>query len=318
MRRLSLALGLIALTSVLGGANRSLAQQPSRKLAPGVLTVIPVDRQERELATGPVAIPEIPGKDWTPALTSKSDTVFERAKVVTLRRGVWNLEFAFKPLRTIMVDVPQASGKMQRKQIWYLVYRVKNVGYHIAPAPEVDEFQHTTYDVKEVNHSVRFFPTFVLETHDLKENVSYLDRVIPAALEPIREREKIDTPLYNSAEISSVEIPWSEPPTDHSVWGVATWEDVDPQVDFLSIYVKGLTNAYDYRQPSDPVIPGEPPSKFKMKTLQLNFWRPSDSRLDASAEIRYGVPHSANDSEQAAFLAHYGLTEPLDHLWVYR
>jgi hypothetical protein len=102
------------------------------------------------------------------------------------------------------------------------------------------------------------------------------------------------------------------------LWGVATWEDVDPRIDFLSIFVKGLTNAYDYRQPADPAIAGEPPSKFKMKTLQLNFWRPSDSQAEGAAEIRYGVPKSADPIKQAEFIAPYGLTEPLDHLWVYR
>ena len=36
----------------------------------------------------------------------------------------------------------------------------------------------------------------------------------------------------------------STPEEDNSVWGLATWEDVDPRVDFFSVYIKGLTNAY--------------------------------------------------------------------------
>jgi hypothetical protein len=301
MRRISIAFFGLSLVGGLLGAASAGAQQPSRQLAPGVLTVIPVEAEEEELATGPIALPEIPGKDWMPELTAKSDTIFERAKLITLRRGVWNLEFAFKPLRTITVDVPQASGRMERKLIWYLVYRVKNVGYHMEPDPKIDSFGHTTYEVKEVNRSVRFFPSFILETHDLDQNTSYLDRVIPAAIDPIREKEKIDTPLYHSANISQQNIPWSEPPADESVWGVAMWEDVDPRVDFLSIFVKGLTNAYDYRQDTDPAVPGEPPSRFKMKTLQLNFWRPSDDRNE-DAEIRYGVPKSADQADFSFFV----------------
>ncbi len=53
----------------------------------------------------------LPELDWQPNFEAKSRTVFERSRVVVLRRQVWNLEFAFKPVRTIIVDVPQPTDE---------------------------------------------------------------------------------------------------------------------------------------------------------------------------------------------------------------
>ena len=49
-------------------------------------------------------------------------------------RDVWCLQFAFKKVRIVDVDVPNDSGHFDRKKVWYLVYNVKNLG----PA-ELDE-----------------------------------------------------------------------------------------------------------------------------------------------------------------------------------
>ena len=51
------------------------------------------------------------------------DPAFDWAKDVTFRHDVWVLRFRFKPMRMMWVDVPQPSGFMQRKLIWYMVYR---------------------------------------------------------------------------------------------------------------------------------------------------------------------------------------------------
>ena len=70
---------------------------------------------------------------WTPHHDAQSRTLYEMAKSVRFRRDVWCLELSFKPLRMIWVDVPQPSGKMQRKLLWYLVYRVRNTGVGLSP-----------------------------------------------------------------------------------------------------------------------------------------------------------------------------------------
>jgi hypothetical protein len=43
-------------------------------------------------------------------------------------RDVWCLQFTFRPVRIIEVDIPNASGYFDRKKVWYLLYFVENLG----------------------------------------------------------------------------------------------------------------------------------------------------------------------------------------------
>src|SRR6187431_3107978 len=101
------------------GLKPALADDNAGWVERGVLKVIPPAALEGETFTDPIELHEIrkglPGIDYTPNFEAKSKTVFERAKEATLRRTVWSLEFSFKPVRMVMVDVPQPEGKMKRK-----------------------------------------------------------------------------------------------------------------------------------------------------------------------------------------------------------
>jgi len=305
-----------------------LAQETApRNLAPGVLTVIPPAGEERETFTGPVALVEIvagmPDLQWTPHFASKSNTLHEKAKRVIFRRPVWCFEFSFKPLRMIPVDVPQPTGKMQRKLIWYFVYRVKNNGYDLQPAGSPDKWGHATYAVDDdiTIEPLRFFPQFVLRSFEFDKE--YLDRVIPAAQRAIQEREDPGTGirLLNSVEMTRERIPVSDGRVDKSVWGVAMWEDVDPRIDFFSVFVQGLTNAFQFVDPPGAFQPGAEPGTgrvFRTKSLRLNFWRPGDALLEHEREIRYGVPVDPDPKIQQEILDRFGIKQRLDHLWVYR
>ena len=205
---------------------------------------------------------------WNPNFTPKSDTIQEKAAKVTIRHNVWNLELAFKPLRMVHVDIPQTTGKMQRKLIWYMVYRVRNLGGHLNPVP-VAEKPNTTETIDQVmrtfkpeavdqvlnagaaapSNTIRFFPHFVLESPEVGK--AYLDRIIPAAMPVIQLREMRGAKLYNSVEISQVSIPVVPRDGGPGLWGVVTWEDVDPQIDFFSIYVQGITNAFRLEPSAD-------------------------------------------------------------------
>ncbi|MFO7901114.1 MAG: hypothetical protein ACQESR_18155 [Planctomycetota bacterium] len=296
----------------------------SRKYAPGVLTLIPPDQQYEETYSGPSPLVEVtqglPETNWDPHYTAKSRTVFEKSKRTVLRREIWCLEFAFKPLRTIHVDVPQASGKMQRKLIWYLVYRVRYVGEDLDPEPTTDKWDRTFYQPSLVSREHQyFFPRFVLETHEFDK--SYQDRIIPAAKEPIQQREVDGDALLNTVEISQTPIPLSTPENPHEVWGVVTWEDVDPRVDFFSVFVRGLTNAYKPVDSPDSFEPGDEPGTnrdFLAKTLRLNFWRPGDGVREHEDRISFGVPYSRDPVRQKEILSAYGLKERLDYQWTYR
>ncbi len=318
-RLISFALVLVTSASTVGAVSAQ-----SRSYAPGVLTVIPPEPQYEETYSGPLELVEIakgqPELDWAPNYAAKSRTVFEMSRLVVLRREVWNLEFAFKPLRVIYVDVPQESGKMQRKLIWYLVYRVRYLGGDMAPEPTKDAWGRETFTGSPVSREGRyFFPQFLLESHDFSK--SYQDRIIPAARQAIQDREVRGEELLNSVEISQSPIPLSTNDDPHEVWGVATWEDIDPRIDFFSVFVKGLTNAYKPVDVPDVYKPGEPPGtgrELLAKTLQLNFWRPGDTIDEAEDQIFFGVPYSTDPARQFEIISSFGLKERLDYLWVYR
>ncbi len=315
-----LAVVVLQLTSTLSSAQN--VGEP-RKLAPRVLTVIPVEPEEAETVSGPRAVVEvvrgIADLEWNPHFSPESVTLREIAKRTIYRRTIWNLEFSFKPLRMIRVDIPQSNGRMRRKLIWYLVYRVRNSGGHLEPVAKEDDFGNRTFDPEPVDYGLHFFPHFVLETKTQKK--AYLDQLIPIAIEPIQQREDPNTKLYNTVSIGEVDLKPNNDPNDHGVWGVATWQDIDPRIDFFSIYVQGLTNAYQFEDPEGAFSEGDPPGtgrKYTLKTLQLNFWRPGDSIQEHEDEIRFGVPVETDSDRQKDVLSQYGLQKRLDYLWLYR
>lgn len=295
-----------------------------------------------ETFSGPVPLVEVPIElesiEYAPQLHPKSATAYERAKAVTLRRTIWNLEFSFKPMRMIYVDIPQPSGKMQRKLVWYMVYRVRNLGGHLKPVEVVETIdkasepatQHITFKTEPTDEvelfgktttSLRFFPHFVLASTEYDKE--YLDRVIPAALAPIKAREfpGREVQLHNSLTISEVPLLKSDDMNDNSVWGVVTWIDVDPKIDYYLVYVQGLTNAYQFEDPMGAFKKGDAPGtgrKFLKKTLQLNFWRPGDTVDPHEEEIRYGCRIDPDEADQKAILAEFGIDKPVDYIWRYR
>lgn len=326
-----------------------------RRLAPGVVTTIPATPEKDETFTGPRPMVEITvGREvnaWEPEFTATSDTLQEIASRTVYRRRIEQLEFSFKPLRMIEVDFPQPDGTVHRKLIWYFLYRLRNTGHHLQPVAgtfaaddelrlqldrddlalfelEGDDestwvFPQTRLGTQEVNLSIACVPTFVLEVHDEGQTSmkGYLDRIIPNALEPIRQREDPNLELLNSVQISEQRIEVSTDQEDRSVWGVAMWEDVDPTSDFLSIYIQGLSNAYRWDDPEGGWQPGDEPGagrELTYKTLQLNFWRPGDALFEHDEEIHYGLPLLADEKETNRLLGVYGIEEPLDYLWIYR
>ncbi len=297
----------------------SPAVQP-RKLALGVLRVIQPEIQVTETFTGPDKLVELATQrqlDWTPHFAAKTRALYRRAQEVTLRREVWAFEFAFKPLRVVMVDIPQPSGRMQRKPVWYMVYRVRYRGGNLAPQKQEDGTVAPV--VTEHPQGRIFFPQFLLTAHELKE--TYFDQVIPAAMEVITKREKPDGPLHDSVTIASKPIPLTREEDAPGVWGVAMWQDVDPRIDFLSIDVKGLTNAYRPVDPPGAYKPGDPAGTGRQllsKTLRLYFWKPGDSVEETEDEVHFGIPVEEDPDRQADLLRVYGVQRRVDYEWVYR
>jgi hypothetical protein len=277
---------------------------PFRKLAPGVMIAIPPDRDVGETVSRHDLI-EI----------SSAKPEYDWAKNVPFHRQVWSLEFKCKPVRMIWVDLPQPSGKMQRKLIWYMVYSVTNPGKTMSPVEDLpvpynDELatKHNVYEVKEESKPIRFIPEFLLEGRDsLKDNVGFVkvypDRVIPLAVGAIQMREDPKRRLLTTVEMSQTAEKSRQIAPGQTLWGAATWEDIDPRIDRFSVYVLGLTNAYRWIDPPGEYKAGDPPGKGRIllrKTLKLNFWRPSDEYFEHEEEIHYGIPGG------------------VDYQWVYR
>jgi hypothetical protein len=271
-------------------------KSPYRQLAPGVM-----------ISIDPMQMVEETTSQHDVVGVLAVDPKFDWAKDIDFHYDVWALKFQFKPMRMIWVDVPQTSGRIQRKLIWYMVYSVTNSGKVLHPTQDADLPYDTVekrqlFDVKSVDRAVQFTPEFVLEGHQrMKEDEgftkAYPDRVIPVAMDPIRLREDPKRKFLTSVEMCR-DIAVGE-----TVWGIATWEDVDPRIVRFSVYVFGLTNSYRWKdtpteyKAGDPVLKGR---KLYKKTLKLNFWRPSDPYYEHEEEIRYGVP------------------EGVDYEWVYR
>ena len=299
-----------------GGEDVQLTS-PYRRLAPGVESTIPPDVEPEEIVmhhpmTSLLANAEL---EWEPNFWPQSRTLRGMAETADFYREAWGLQFSFKPLRMIEVDIPQSSGRVQRKRIWYMVYRVTNTGARLAPVEADDGIIRAEPTEPQ---PVTFYPQFILESHDRDRDgnriyKAYLDRILPTAVAAIQQREDPNRELLTTVEMSGREIPVSTGNVQQSLWGVATWEDVDPQIDFFSIYVSGLSNAYKWRDPQTGISADDPPltgRRFFRKTLQLNFWRPGDDIDEHEEEIRFGAPVDKADL--------YGSKEGLAYRWVYR
>jgi len=282
-----------------GAIARAQEQVPKgyRRLTAGALTVIPADAS----ADDPLQRADIPEitrgyaeRAWEPRQAPPGSTLVGRGRNRDFLRDIWCLEFAFKPPRQIDVDIPAPDLRMRRKRIWYMVYRVRNTGGRRVVGADGDLTQLAT---EAVSVPVRFLPHFVMESVEgltAEEGTysyrAYLDRVIPAAVAAIRAREFRDTPdfpLLDSAGMAAAEIP-----PGGERWGVATWEDVDPRIDFFAIFVRGLTNAIRWRPRADATfspesVPGAG-MEYALESLRLDFWRPGDDRDEQAEEMSIG------------------------------
>jgi hypothetical protein len=155
------------------------------------------------------------------------------------------------------VDIP---GRGQ-KTIWYVRYEVWNR----TGAPRF------------------FIPTFELVT----DREVFRDQVLPAVQNQIA---KVEDPtgyydVKNSVTIAAEAIPPSKPDANpRYVTGVAIFPDVAekaPDLTKFSIFVTGLSNGWA-EDPQTHIV--------KRKTLQLNFRRFADARVQSSEVIRFQPP----------------------------
>jgi hypothetical protein len=317
MLRPSLAIfGLVSLTWGLG---ESAAQTKPRDLAPGVLKVVPLAVDTADSQSLRMPLPDLDAKVYQPNSFSGAETLSGRTRDVVLFRDVWQYEFAFLGLRQIELDVPVSKSAVARKNVWYLVYRVRNVGKTVSYDRITDQLVKTeqheiVYDRSEVDPSTlpgRFFPllTLVGWVHSPQtgkyQRVEYTDSVLPTAVRQIQLEEDAGTELLDSVELARRELPKAEGKADGAVWGVATWVDVDPRIDYASVRIQGLTNAYRIVNNADGS------KSFRFRQLQLNFYRPGDILRESEDAISPGVPLVDSPREQVEIAQRYELPGPL-------
>ncbi|MBL8892036.1 MAG: hypothetical protein JNL67_18825 [Planctomycetaceae bacterium] len=301
-----------------GQSNRASAQEGpaeetgSRTLADGVLTVVPPHIDVNEGVVYPRPFAGLNSPNYTPKHLPNSQTLAGRTTGVTRYRDTWQLEFAFKELRYLEVKLPLPDGNTQAAGVCYMIYRVRNLDQHLsfqANEAGAELSPNVATPLANLDPSTlpgRFFPAFQLEGWIEEPNGDYVqrayrDRVLPAAIPQIAAAEKMAGMLLDNVEIARVDL--AKVDSSVEVWGVATWLDVDPRVNFASVSVQGLSNAFQVGGSGES-------TKNEVKTLQINFWRPGDSNLIES-QFRLGIAFEDEKAErQQQLVQKYRLPGP--------
>ena len=301
---------------VFGLSSHVQAQLQPRAFADGVLKTIPTKLDPRDTHSLPITMPGINADNWTPNLFPVDETLIGKSRQVTLYRDpVWELEFSFLPLRQERVKLPSAVGGLENRNVWYLVVRVRNTGSamtykDIRQSPDTEHIvRKLQYDKPVDPAEIDFTPRFVLqgwvedEAAGRYRKAEYASVINATALAQIQDIEDPNQKLLDVHQLSKVKIPMAKNDVDPGVWGVAIWEGVNPSIDYVSVRVEGLSNAYRLKDP-------ETKTAFA-KTLQLNFWRPGDGVGQQRDQLTYGIPLVDNANEQIRICRFYELPGPM-------
>lgn len=141
---------------------------------------------------------------------------------------------------------------------------------------------------------------FLYSTSSDSHEVVYYDEFLPLAFVKIATKEDPNQKFYPSVQIGAIDIK----PGD-TVWGIATWLDierqteelqkqsVDPRIDKFSVYISGLTNALRWEDSPAAYKPDAQPltgRSILRKVLKLNFSRPGDEFDQNEKEVHFGQP----------------------------
>ncbi|MFT5301182.1 MAG: hypothetical protein ACI814_001967 [Mariniblastus sp.] len=295
-------------------ASNALAQTAEpRPLAKNVLIKPPTDLAPRDTHTQQMVMPNLNATEYEPKTIPNEETLYGQSRRVILYRDIYQYEFAFTGLRQTKLTVPTANG-MRQKNFWYSIYRLRDTNQtmtyeKVKPNPDFDHETNVlkmggpiAQEKKQLN--IRFtLEGSVVTTEGNYQKVAYRDIVDPLVVNLIRQREDANQRLLDTQQMATATIPIAKNDTDPGVWGVAVWENVDPRLDYVSVFVKGLTNAYRL----NPNL-AEP---AKLKTLQLNFWRPGDQVNEQNDRVEYGIPLTDDPVKQVLICQQYDLPGPV-------
>ncbi len=139
-------------------------------------------------------------------------------KAQVFRSEIWSLEFGFKPVRMIAVDLPDEQGQTKTKVVWYLLYYVRYLGVTWWPQPQKDEFGNAIYQPAPGagRTARRFVPGFNAQQHRAGQRTEAT--FIPQAIPLITAKERVGKPVYDSVAISKVLVEQSTPLVSKEVW----------------------------------------------------------------------------------------------------
>ena len=314
------------------GIGQEIRKMP-RMLAPGVMKTIKPDLRFHETFTnGEIVEVSSLGAEYDWAKLRFPTKEYAEGKPVTC------LEFRFKVPRIIVVELPSKDGELVKTPVWYLVYCVTNKKWSDEDAqkldavqtnlmtagdlaqldadvefgstlfvdefePGPDEFTPGRFNAKAGESAITFVPQFIFASESLlfPKTQQYVvpEQVIPLALPAIIQQEDPGRTFETTVSLADRSIEPGE-----TVWGIAMWKDIDPEVKDFSIYVSGLSSAYLWSIDKDKHIPRVIGSGYTMsrKTLKLNFWVPGAADHLLNKEIQFGTITTAmnqyNDDEQ--------------------
>lgn len=125
------------------------------------------------------------------------------------------------------------------------------------------------------------------EQHPVQSTI-YADRFLPLAHAQIAAAEDPNQDFENSVTLPALDIAPGK-----TVWGIATWVDIDSRVDRFTVYISGLTNALrwvDNGEAFDPEAPPMAGREILRKVLKLNFFRPGDEYGGTDDLFYFGKP----------------------------
>lgn len=179
-------------------------------------------------------LPTVPLRSGSPTFNFQMvDTSIQPAD----RKGLWVLDFAFKPIRMRTVEVP---GK-GRRTIFYMYYRIVN----------------------RTGEPRLFVPQFSIVTNT---NKRFDDIPMPQAVKLIQAREDPATPLLGSVDLVGLVPPSTKDGVDDAVYGVAIWDSFDPKASRIAVYVRGLSDGYQ-----EVKATATTPASKRYKSLRIDF-----------------------------------------------
>lgn len=298
----------VASVATLGAQDDTAQTVTHRKFAPGVLHDIPSELNARDSFSLPSSLPGVNAEQHTLEMDSTDKTLYGMSNRVILYRDVYQYDYATTGLRQL---------KFGGKNWWYSVFRIRDLGEtlsyeEVKEDPRFDRISRRLKKGDPLDKKDRFFhPRHTLEgwvyapAKKRYVKVSYREIINPAVMRAIRSQEDPRMPLLDRVELSKVDIPKVKSSSDVGVWGVAIWGDVNPNIDYVSVYVSGLTDAQRMKRDSDDNI------SFVRKTLQMNYWRPGDSIEEDKDRIKFGIPLVDDPAEQVLITRRYNLPGPV-------